>query len=620
MKNLNVALFGGACAAVLAGFAPVAGHADEGAAATIVVVASGIEQDIDTVGKSVTVIDREEIEQRQTVSVADLLATTPGLSVARNGGFGGITSLFVRGAESDQVLVLIDGVRVNDQSAPTGAYDFGGLQTGSVERIEVLRGANSVIWGSQALGGVVNIVTADAPAEGVKLSANAEYGDHKTGQAGATVGYGAGPLRASLSGAWFSTAGISATTSNDERDKNDQYQLNGRIDVALSEAVGIDLRGFHSRSFVELDGFNPSGTTRQSNGYAGLRAGLLDGALNLRGGYSLSDTRRFNTSAFGDSRFTGRSERVEVRGDWRAIDSVRLVFGAESEWSEANNSFLAAPQRSRISSGYAQLSVEPLTGLTLSGGVRHDDHRSFGGETTFAADAAYRLGGTRIRASYAEGFKAPALDQLFASYGNPGLTPERSRNIDMGVEHSFLGRRVTVGVTYFDRHTDDQIVFFGCSTNPNPLCAGRGQFGSYYLNVRQTTADGAEAELTIRPTDSLRLTANYSFINARSRSAPNIGNELPRRPRQLLNGSIDWTGGRFSLGATVRVASDSYDNLVNTVRLDGYAVADVRASIAITDQVEIYGRVENLFDQDYQTVANFRTLGRSAYGGLRVRL
>lgn len=615
MNSSRLALVLGAALAV-----PSVALADDGGPADIVVVASGVAQPADSVAQSVTVLDRELIEQRQTVSVADLIATTPGVAVARNGGAGGLTSLFVRGAESDQVLVLIDGVRANDQSSPTGAYDFGSLQTGSIDRIEILRGANSTIWGSQALGGVVNIITAVPPESGVIVDANAEYGANDTGQASARVGYATGPVTASLGGAWYSTDGISATTADDERDGNEQYQINGRVDVRIAEGFGIDLRGFHSHSDLELDGFSPEGVTKQSTLYAGGRAGLLDGSLNLRAGYSLSDIRRSNDSAFGTSRFKGRAERAEFRGDWRTSEKLWFVFGAENEWTSADNSFLLAEQRSRLTSFYGQVQLMPVEGLTLTGGARHDDHRQFGGETSFSAGAAWRIGATRLRASYAEGFKAPALDQLFADYGNVGLTPERSRNIDAGIEQSFLDGRVIAAVTWFDRKTTDQIVYFSCSTNPDPLCDGRGTFGAYYRNVRRTTADGVEAELTVRPAESLVLRANYTFLNARNRSAPFDGLQLPRRPRQSLNASLDWSQDRYALGTTVRLAGESFDNIANSVRLDGYVVADVRASVEIADGISLYGRVENLFDTDYATAFGFRTLGRSAYGGIRVTL
>lgn len=585
---------------------------------TIVVTANRIEQDAKTVGQAITVIDRALIETRQTVAIADLLATTPGVSAIRNGGFGGISSVFIRGASSDQTLVLIDGVRVNDPASPSGAYDFGNLQTTNIDRIEVLRGANSVIWGSQAMGGVVNIVTIPT-SETFSVQARGEYGDYNTGNVSGNVAFRAGPIKASLGGGYFKTDGISAQSNNIERDGADRQQVNGRVEVALSDNFGLDFRGFYARSYAELDGFNPTSTTRQINGYAGGYAKLFDAALTLRAAYSASDIRRDSTSAFGDSRFEGRSERAELQGDARLSSWLRVVFGAESEWSRAESSFSGGAQRTRLSSIYGQLLVEPIAGLNFAGGIRHDDHRTFGGETTLGGNAAYSFGGTTLRASYAEGFKAPALDQLFASYGNKSLTPERARSVDIGIEQRLLGDRLVARVTAFDRKTRDQIVFFSCSTNPNPLCTGRGTFGAYYLNIARATADGVEFELVAKPDDALTFSANYTHLRSINRTVPNANKDLPRRPRGTANASLDWAKGRYSLGATVSLVGDSFDNASNATRLDSFVVAGLRASVAIIDGLSLYGRVENLFDARYQVATGFNTLGRNAHVGVRAK-
>ena len=597
-------------AVVLLPAAARAASADE----TIVVTANRVPQDAREVGQAISVIDARTIAARQTLSVAELIATTPGVTAVRNGGFGGVTSVFVRGAGSDQVLVLIDGVRVNDPASPTGAYDFGNLMTTNVERIEVLRGANSVIWGSQALGGVIDIVTT-APTERLSLTARGEYGDHETGNLSGNLAFRAGPVRASFGGGWFSTAGISAQAGDAERDNSDHLQANGRVEVALGDTAGIDLRGLYARTFTELDGFNPTGTTRQIDGYVGGHASVV--GVALRAGYSVADIRRDATSAFGPSRFEGRSERIDVQGDARPARWLRAVFGAESEASRAESSFSGGAQRTRLTSGYLQLLVTPLAGVSLAGGVRHDEHRTFGGATTLGGNAAWTFGGTTLRATYAEGFKAPALDQLFASYGNTALTPERARSFDIGIEQRLLGDHLIARVTAFDRRTRDQIVFFSCATNPAPICNGRGQFGSYYANVGRATADGLEIEMIARPTDALTMTANITHLRSINRSAPNADRDLPRRPRDTGNISVDWDPGRFTLGATLSVIGDSFDNAANSVRLDGEAVAQVRASVRLIAGVTAFARVENLFDANYQVATGFNTLGRTAYAGLR---
>ncbi len=605
-------------------------------AADVVVTATRVAQPASEIGQAVTVIDRAEIERRQTVVVSDLLATTPGVTVTRNGTLGALTGVRIRGAESDQTLVVIDGVRVNDPASTGGGFDFGNLLASSVERIEVLRGPNSVPWGSQAIGGVVNIITA-APAEGLQARANAEYGYADSMFASAGISGAKGPVSGSLTGGYLRTDGISSAASGTERDGYRQYGATGRLGVEFAPGIGLDLRGYFADSRVELDGFPAPdyvladtadyGKTQELYGYAGLHANVADGRFNNRVAFTIADINRDTYEpAFGaEPSFLGRgrSERYEYQGDFRPLDQVRLVAGVERENSRFNDGFTYAD--TGITSVYGQLIVKPLDILTLTGGVRNDDHEDFGNHTTFGANAALALRtGTTVRASYGEGFKAPTLYQLFSDYGNRGLDPETARNFDIGVEQAFLADRARVGVTYFNRRSRNQIDFRDCSATEQAtagsICVDR-PFG-VYDNVARAEADGVEVSLALRPVDPLTLTANYSYIHTENRSiGANFGNVLARRPEQTASVNADY---RFavglSIGGTVSLVGDSFDDAANATRLDGYALASIRAEMPITDQVALYGRVDNLTDARYETVAGYGNYGRAAYGGVRLRL
>ncbi len=602
----------------------------------LVVTATRAAQPLSEIGQAVTVIRRAEIERRQTTVVSDLLATTPGVTVTRNGTVGALTSVRIRGAEADQTLVVIDGVRVNDPSSTGGGFNFGNLLSSSVERIEILRGPNSVPWGSQAIGGVVNIITA-APTEGVQARANVEYGYADSVFASAGVSGKSGPVSGSLTGGYLRTDGISSAASGTERDGYRQYGATGRVGVEFAPGIGLDLRGYFADSKVEIDdGFEPNtfvvadslayGTTQELYGYAGLHANLVDGRFNNRVAFTIADINRDNfTQPGGDISFIGRgrSERYEYQGDFRPIDQVRVVAGVERENSRFNDGSTFAD--TGITSVYGQLIVKPLDILTIAGGVRNDDHDDFGSYTTFGANAALALRtGTTVRASYGEGFKAPTLYQLFSDYGNRGLDPETARNFDVGVEQAFLGNRGRVGVTYFNRRTRNQIDFRDCSptelTTPNSICANR-PFG-VYDNVARAEADGVEFTLALRPVEALTMTANYSYIDTENRSiGDNFGNDLARRPRQAASVDADY---RFafglSVGGTVTMVGDSFDDAANTTRLDGYALAGVRAELPIGERFAVYGRVDNLTDSRYETIAGYGNYGRAAYGGVRLRL
>jgi len=602
----------------------------------IVVTATRAAQPLSEIGQAVTVIDRAEIERRQTTIVSDLLSTTPGVTVTRNGTVGALTSVRIRGAEADQTLVVIDGVRVNDPSSTGGGFNFGNLLSSSVERIEILRGPNSVPWGSQAIGGVVNIITA-APTEGVQARANAEYGYADSVFASAGVSGKSGPVSGSLTGGYLRTDGISSAASGTERDGYRQYGATGRVGVEFAPGIGLDLRGYFADSKVDIDdGFDPNtfvvadspaySTTQELYGYAGLHANLADGRFNNRVAFTIADINRDNYSQpGGDVTFLGRgrSERYEYQGDFRPLDQVRVVAGVERENSRFNDGFTFAD--TGITSVYGQLIVKPLDILTITGGIRNDDHDDFGSHTTFGANAALALRtGTTVRASYGEGFKAPTLYQLFSEYGNGFLAPETARNFDIGAEQAFLGNRARVGVTYFNRRTRNQIDFRDCSpvelTTPGSICANR-PFG-VYDNVARAEADGVEFTLALRPVDALTLTANYSYIDTENRSiGANFGNDLARRPRQTASVDADY---RFafglSVGGTVTMVGDSVDDAANTTRLDGYALAGVRAELPIGERFAIYGRVDNLTDSRYETIAGYGNYGRAAYGGVRLRL
>lgn len=602
----------------------------------VVVTASRVAQPASEIGQAVTVIDRAEIERRQTVVVSDLLATTPGVTVTRNGTLGALTGVRIRGAEADQTLVVIDGVRVNDPASTGGGFDFGNLLSSSVERIEVLRGPNSVPWGSQAIGGVVNIITA-APTEGVQARANAEYGYADSMFASAGVSGKSGPVSGSLTGGYLKTDGISSAASGTERDGYRQYGATGRLGVEFAPGIGLDLRSYFADSKVEIDdGFDPEtfvvadslayGTTQELYGYAGLHANFADGRFNNRVAFTIADINRDNLSQpGGDVSFIGRgrSERYEYQGDFRPLDEVRVVAGVERENSRFNDGFTFAD--TGITSVYGQLIVKPLDILTITGGVRNDDHEDFGSHTTFGANAALALWtGTTVRASYGEGFKAPTLYQLFSAYGNRDLDPETARNFDIGIGQAFLGDRVRAGVTYFNRRTRNQIDFRDCSPEEQAMvgsiCVDR-PFG-VYDNVARAEADGVEFTLALRPVDALTLTANYSYIHTENRATgANFGNDLARRPKQTASVNADY---RFafglSVGGTVTMVGDSFDDAANTVQLDGYALAGIRAEMPINDRIALYGRVDNLTDARYETVTGYGNYGRAAYGGVRLRL
>lgn len=614
---------------------------------SIIVTATRAPLTLDEVPASIAVLDKAAIDRAQDIGVTELLLRTPGISISRNGGYGTSTSLRIRGAESDHSVVVIDGVKLNDPSSTGGGFNFANLLAGDIDRIEVLRGPQSILWGSQAIGGVVNVVTA-SPEKTLEGSFDVEAGSRETVSARAAVGGRTGPLSWRIGGQRFATDGISSHAKafgGVERDGYRNHSVSGRAELVLADNVSAEVRGYYSSGRVEFDGFNTDsndyGHNKEFVGYAGLNFDLASGRFRNRVAFAYTDTNRdnFNPDRARPQSFEadGKNKRWEYQGNFDLTDGITAIFGAENERStfrsRSPSASLATPLpafargKAELTSAYGQLSVEPVDGLTLNGGVRYDDHDRYGGQTLFAAGGVWRLStGTVLRASYGEGFKAPSLYQLFSEYGNVALDPEEAHGWEAGIEQHLFDRKLVVGATWFDRTTTNQIIFNSCSgTSTNPLCFVPGnpatrRFG-YYSNVARSEAHGIEAAAALT-LGGLTLDGNTSWIVAEDRSpgTANFGKWLPRRPRQTANASVSY-GLDFGLelGAAVRWSGKSFDNASNATRLDDYTLVDLRAEFALSDDVKLFARAENIFDEQYMTAFRYGSLGRSIYAGIRGR-
>ena len=614
----------------------------------IIVTATRAPLTIDEVPSSIAVLDKEAIDRAQDIGVTELLLRTPGISISRNGGYGTSTSLRIRGAESEHSVVVIDGVKLNDPSSTGGGFNFTNLLAGDISRIEVLRGPQSILWGSQAIGGVVNIVTA-SPQKALEGSFDFEAGSRQTVSARAAIGGRTGPLAWRIGGQRFTTDGISSHAKafgGTERDGYRNSNVSGRAELTLADNASVEVRGYYSSGRVEFDGFNTDskdyGQNKEFVGYAGLNFDLVGGRFRNRFAYAHTDTNRdnFNPDRARPRSFEadGRNKRWEYQGSFDVSNRITAIFGVENERSDfrsrSPSASLTTPLpafvrgKAELTSVYGQLSVEPIDGLTLNGGVRYDDHDRYGGQTLFAAGGVWRLStGTVLRASYGEGFKAPGLYQLFSEYGNVGLDPEEAHGWEAGIEQHLFDRRLVVGATWFDRKTTNQIIYNGCSApSTDPMCFAPGsnpptpRFG-YYLNVARSEAHGLEGSVALT-LGGLTLDGNYSWIVAEDQSegSANFGNWLPRRPRHMANASaIYGFGFGLELGAALRWSGKSYDNASNAQRLDDYTLVDLRAEYPLSDTVKLFARAENIFDEQYMTAFRYGSLGRSIYAGIRGR-
>lgn len=627
---------------VLALLSPPA-FAEEAPDGTIVVTAlrSPIEQS--EVSATVTVLDEAAIRAQQPIALTDLLLRTPGISLSRNGGFGTATSLRIRGADSSQTVVVIDGVRISDPSATSGGYSFSNLLIDDIERVEILRGPQSILWGSDAIGGVVNVLTrrAERPLEG---SMAVEAGTHSTVNARAGMGGTGAWLDWRVAGSAFTTDGISARSNGTEDDGYRRVSASATATLKPAPNLSIDLRGYWADARNEFDGTSGDsrayGLTTEWTGYAGVNLALFDGRLTNRLAVVQSETDRENYDPARSIRplnfdAHGRVRRFEYQATLKVSGAVKAVFGAEREEqrmtsaSPGNNNaaYALIPQSANTNSLFGELRVMPFTGLTLNGGVRHDDQSRFGGNTVVTGGAVYTPNGglTVLRASYDEGFKAPSLYQLFSIYGSAVLQPEKARGWSIGAEQA-IGEVFQASATWFERDTDNLIDFAFCpTTGPLPAACfipgtSTSRFG-YYANVRKARAKGLEVAGRAR-WGIVFLSANYSWIAAEDRSpgSEDIGRQLARVPRHLANVE---GGMELALGLRASVAgrysSRTFDRAGSAAMLPGYWLVDLRAMWRLAEGLTLNGRIENLADKHYETAGGYGALGRTIYLGVGSR-
>lgn len=579
----------------------------------VTVTANGLSTAIENTGQAVTVIEREEIESVQGADVTRVFQRAPGLSFSRNGGVGGFTGVNIRGASADQLLVLVDGVRVADPAAPGGGFDFGNQLSGMAGKFDLLRGSNSTIWGSEAIGGVVDISTRTETG----MAGTLEYGARDTLSANLAAGVSDDRVYVGLVGSWFQTEGFSSAANGKEADGFEQFAVGGTGFLELTDSLELFTHLNWSEGKLDIDGFPPPSyaladtletqETRRHWGDLGLA--YYGNDLTLRAAYSLADTQRDNLDEAGTVGFAseGHSERIQLRGEYRLLGGLSIAFGGEHEWTDFQTNF-DAPAETEISGAYAQLGWV-LGNLAVHVGGRLDDHEQFGSATSFGGDFSYGIGNDwRVRASFGEGFKAPTLYQLLSAYGNTDLGPEQSTSVDLGIERGRRDRGLYLALTGFRRDSENLIGFAFTPDRP---------FG-VYQNTARALAQGVEAEAGYQIAEGLRVSGVYAFIDAEDRET---GLDLARRPEHFGTLFADWQSGfGLHLGADLRISGPSFDNAANSVKLDGYEVLDLRAAFDIGESLQLFGRVENVFDTDYRVVSGYNTPGRGAFAGIRARM
>lgn len=558
------------------------------------------------------VITAEDIEDRQATFAGDILETIPGLSLSRNGDFGGVTTVRMRGASGDKTLVLIDGVVQNDPSSPNGGYDFSSLDLGDVERIEVLSGPQGSLWGSDAIGGAIAFTTRELDG----WRASAEAGSFGTVRGTAAFGVSDDRRALGLSASAYSSDGVSKAANGTEEDGFESWTIGANGRLTPSDTVRLDGRLRYNEARADIDGydafftFGDTADRSESRSWTGFARVTADDLLGFNQVFDVSvyDLTRDNISAFASSYDAKRTTVRWTASRGEASDDFAFLVGVERDDTEASISTGATADLG-ASSAFGVIRFAPAGRVSVTASLRHDAPDEYDARTTARLAGVVKLdGGFTLTASYGQGFKTPTISQTVCDFCFPagpstGLTPETAEGWDLGLAWRSADDRLVARVTGYRLEVEDQISY------------GVGR----YVNIDRTLTTGVEVEAEAELTDQFTVRAAYAFSDAVDQST---GAELIRAPENAGSVSLEWTGDRLKASLTVRAEGEQADSDPSTfspARRDGFTVADLAGGWALTDSLDLTARVVNLTDEDYQQSLGYGEAGRSVFVGFRLR-
>lgn len=582
----------------------------------VVVTAARIEEAAEETTSEVRVIKGEDIRKANATFLPDILRKVPDLSLVQSGGDGKITSVYLRGGDPKHVLVMIDGVKVNSNT--TGSFDFSSVPVEDIERIEIVKGAQSTIYGSEAMAGVINIITKKGDGK-IKIDAAFEGGSAGTYNPSFTVSGSEKSLNYRVTGLYYHTDGISAAKGGTERDGYNNGYVSWKFGYKPSENSELELLGSYSNDRTELDDIDfTTGKPVDALNFVQHGNHFI---LSARGKLYVADKweQVLTLSAFSDllkfrdpDSFFNNSDILNTRkvADWQhnlyLSNAVTLTGGFEyrREKGENRGNFDDAVDNRAI---YFNSKLKFLKdNLILNAGLRYDDNEAAGTKTTFKLGAAYyfRDAGLTFRTSYGTGFRAPSFNDLFFPfYGNPSLKPEESKSYEAEVVKTLLQEKVALTLTYFKQNYKNLI-----QAEPLTFTAA---------NIARASVEGVEATASVKVTDSIDVRTGYTYLSTEDKDT---GTRLPKRPKNKFNAGIGYSAGNLSLLADYLYVGPRLNSTASGEELSAYSLVNLSGSYRITKSISFFGNVVNLFNAHYEEVGGFNTKGASVYGGMRVSL
>ncbi len=569
----------------------------------LIVKSTRIETPLDLMSSSVDVITAEELQASGVTYVSDALLFQPGINGSRSGGPGQATQLYLRGAKPQHTLILVDGVHMNGQLDLNG-YDLANLDLNSVERIEILKGPQSTLYGSDAMAGVINIIT-------TKSKIPHRYIQHEIGRYGteyttAGISGSTEQLTYTLSYSDYSNDGFSSLENNEEADAIDNETLFARIDSAFSEKT----KGYVSLRYIDAIGQydDQFGSSHSANFYDkeqlitrfAIEHTITD-TLRSQAGISYFNLERSEHSAFGVSDYLSDTLSYDWNITAHPNSKSTLLLGLEGHEDVYEFSEGAPAEQGDINS-HAFLALwqhQPKAGTALSLSAREDHHSQFGSVFTYQGGLHHTLSksDTRLYASYGTGFKAPTSYQ---SYNNPTLKAEKSEGWEIGFEQPFHDNQLQIAIAIFQKEYSQFIDYV------------RWESGPIYTNATTALSDGFEAGLTLYPSDTLTMRIGYSYLDNDS-----VDNSFTlRRPTHKLDSTLSWLAtDKLQLTLLIGYVGNR-QGVAN--EMDSYVPVQLAARYRADDTLTFYARIENLLDEEYELANGYNTPGKGLYGGVRI--
>jgi len=580
----------------------------------VVVSAAKIEEAVEETTSTVLVIDRKTIEAAEKEFVIDLLKGIPEINVVQNGGTGKTSTVIFRGGSSTHTLVMIDGVKM--KSTTTGYFDFANISLDDIERIEIVKGAQSTIYGSEAMAGVINIITKKGKGP-LKIEGSYEQGAHNTYSPSVTLSGGTDKVDFRLTGSHFETAGISAAKAGTEADGYKSDSVSARVGIRPMEKLELELSGRYSKDRSELDAFGADDLNYVQRGDHYVMSGK--GKLYLTDEWEqvLTLSRVSDELEYTDPDNASRNSRINTAlntADWQhnlyLTDAYVLTLGAEYREEEGENVGVF-DRRIDNTAFYLNNKVKLLNNrLVLNAGLRYDDHEAFGDKTTYRVGGVYNMksAGLLVKGNYGKGFRAPTLNELYYqdswSSGNPNLKPEKSTSWEVGLEKEIVREKATVSLTYFNQEYKDLIQWI--ETPP-------GSWQYVPQNTAEAQIRGVEAGATVKITENLTASSFYTYTDSEDKAT---GRRLKRRPLEKLNIALDYAKGPASVTASYTYVSKVYES-VSVGNLPSYILVDLSGSYKINKNLKVFARIENMFDEDYEVAGGYGTQGATVFTGVK---